>query len=99
MGWPVGWTDVEREEVGLRWLGFDCDPADWSGWRRIPRATEEKKNRVDRIKVLGNGQVPLCAAIAFEEGILRLFAAVKQLRGAGAPEENKQNNKDRKDEK
>ena len=31
----------------------------------IPRITTRKKHRVKRIETLGNGQVPLCAAVAF----------------------------------
>jgi hypothetical protein len=32
----------------------------------IPRITTIKKNRINRLKAIGNGQVPLCAATAFK---------------------------------
>ena len=67
MGWPIYWTDLEPlrdisywEENIERW--WDEDPAE-SG--HIPRITTQKKNRVNRLKAIGNGQVPLCAAVAF----------------------------------
>ena len=31
----------------------------------IPRLAAECKNRAKRLKAIGNGQVPLCAAVAF----------------------------------
>ncbi len=68
MGWPVGWTDVGAEADAMRWPGFEAAELP-EGDGRIPRTTSERKNRVARIKALGNGQVPLCAAIGFEMGI------------------------------
>jgi hypothetical protein len=44
-------------------------PACWADGRwedGIPRVTEEKKDRVDRLKALGNGQVPRVVATAWE---------------------------------
>ena len=37
-----------------------------SGKGIIPRITTEKKDRVNRLKAIGNGQVPQCAATAWE---------------------------------
>jgi len=75
MGWPIRWTDIEpltatdfmdgdsfdfwRSNIPSWW---DEDPAD-AGY--IPRTTDQKPNRVNRLKALGNGQVPLCAAVAW----------------------------------
>ncbi len=44
-------------------------PACWAdgSWEDgIPRVTEEKKDRVDRLKALGNGQVPRVVSAAWE---------------------------------
>jgi hypothetical protein len=73
MGWPVGWTDCERNEPGP-WLDISIDPAEHPSedGARIPRVTDRREGRAARIRALGNGQVPLCAAIAFEEGLCRL---------------------------
>ena len=62
MGWPVGWTDVTRDpENGFRPL--DNEPSD------IYALTDIAENRSARVKAIGNGQVPLCAAIMFEYGL------------------------------
>ena len=45
----------------LKWLGWEADPAD-SG--EIPRVTTGGKDRVNRLKAIGNGQVPMCVATA-----------------------------------
>lgn len=63
------------------WLTPEDDPADLEpnadGY--IPRITTRKKHRAHRIETLGNGQVPLCAAVAFVFGfeILRVKEAKK----------------------
>jgi hypothetical protein len=65
MGWPVGWTALER-------LGADAF-AEWRGakawWRAEPlgvsRVARNVPRRVDRLKALGNGQVPSCVAAAW----------------------------------
>lgn len=31
----------------------------------IPRITTKKENRINRLKAIGNGQVPICAATAW----------------------------------
>ncbi len=67
MNWPIGWSDLAPlgdisawEENIQEW--WDYDPADYGV---IPRITTKKKDRVNRLKAIGNGQVPLCAAVAF----------------------------------
>ena len=72
MGWPVGWTDVGRDICDWRDLSFE--PED------ISIATTRRDNRPARIKAIGNGQVPLCAAVAAEEGfaILAALASLSQ---------------------
>ena len=61
MGWPIGWTRLEP--IGLDWRTWETDPAD-SG--EIPRVTTGKKDRVQRLKALGNGQVPAVVRAAWE---------------------------------
>lgn len=68
MGWPVGWTrlDGEPEACDVMQIGssdyWQVDPAD-SGV--APRVANGVVGRVPRLKAIGNGQVPLCAAVAF----------------------------------
>lgn len=83
MGWPLGWTDVDfRNAKGgqcvMTWLDIADDPADWTP-PLMARITTRKKHRAHRIETLGNGQVPLCAAVAFVWGfeILRVIVGVE----------------------
>ena len=65
MGWPVGWTDIELDNgAPFPWLGLSDDPAD-AAEPSIRRITTRQQHRAHRIETLGNGQVPLCAAVAF----------------------------------
>ena len=59
MGVPPGWTalDGSSNEWQNNWSG------DWEG--NTPRTTDVKKDRVDRIRMLGNGVVPATAAKAW----------------------------------
>ena len=60
MGWPVGWSSLEP----LPALDWDYD---WSRWEPdIPRVSTGVKNRKERLQAIGNGQVPLCMAVAWE---------------------------------
>ena len=60
-GWPLGWTHLDPlESADIR--PWTSDPADNGG---SPRVTKVKEHRKDRLKCLGNGQVPQCAAAAF----------------------------------
>ena len=67
MGWPLGWTDIAITSGVFYWLDLSDDPADWTP-PLMARITTRKKHRVPRINTLGNGQVPLCAAVAFVWG-------------------------------
>jgi len=60
MGWPLGWTDITQpcEPVIRPW------DAHWEDG--VPRVTTQPKNRVARLKAIGNGQVPAVAALAWE---------------------------------
>lgn len=59
MGVPPGWTalDGNSNEWQNNWSG------DWEG--DTPRTTDVKKNRISRIRMLGNGVVPATAAKAW----------------------------------
>lgn len=81
MGWPIWWTDVDfRNADGgqcvMPWLDLADDPADWPT-PLMQRITTRKTHRVHRIETLGNGQVPLCAAVAFIYGRAILRVALR----------------------
>jgi hypothetical protein len=64
MGYPQGWTDIEKE------AGTDADyPAAWLNgtWEDgIPRVVSGMKNRVSRLKCLGNAVVPQIPKLLWE---------------------------------
>jgi DNA (cytosine-5)-methyltransferase 1 len=64
MQWPIGWTSLEPldSEMFNVWMHKD----DW--WMdepHIPRVATGVPNRVDRLKAIGNGQVPACVCVAW----------------------------------
>ena len=62
MGWPRGWTNLEPlDSVVID--PWDADPAEEG---RVSRITTVRKNRKNRLECTGNGQVPQCAAAAFD---------------------------------
>ena len=75
MGWPSpGWTDLEPldPEIVRDWLDqtrastyWSADPADRE-IDPIPRIASGVPKRRERLSAIGNGQVPLCAATAWE---------------------------------
>ena len=75
MGWPIGWTDLkpmsredfERWRLAVldgTWWAFDpADlPKDHPGY--LSRLTEDGTLRANRLKAIGNGQVPMCVLYA-----------------------------------
>lgn len=74
MGWPVGWTDITRDLCD--WRDLSVEPED------ISIATTRRDNRPARIKAIGNGQVPLCAAVAAESGFAFLESLFRANPGA-----------------
>lgn len=69
MGWPMGWTsmdDLSADEL-TRWRAH-MNRGSWWGYepRGVPRAVKGGvNNRVDRLKAIGNGQVPLSMVFAW----------------------------------
>ena len=62
MGYPQAWTDIDREDIAA-----DTDyPGAWvdGSWEEgIPRVLPGVKNRVSRLKCLGNAVVPQIPAL------------------------------------
>jgi hypothetical protein len=72
--WLVQYPSDSMEEV---WRSLSDEEAEWtllaSGtspwiaeWPDVPRVAREVAQRTQRLKALGNGQVPLCAAVAWQ---------------------------------
>jgi len=60
-------NDTSIEQKRLPWFGVDGGSSNW--WATEPnvgRVAHGVAARVDRLKAIGNGQVPLCAATAWE---------------------------------
>jgi len=75
MGLPVGWTSLEPlpiEEYD-QWFQMQQDGTWWLEERGLPRVATGIKNRVSRLKMLGNGIVPGTAALAIKELSARLL--------------------------
>ncbi len=67
MSWPIGWTSLEPMDRAA----FDAWLTSQESWwdhepPEIPRVSTGIKHRAKRLKAIGNGQVPICAAAAFE---------------------------------
>lgn len=72
MGWPIGWTSLESmpSDTVERWKAqrdglWAEDPADDSN-SHVRRTSTGIAKRIDRLKAIGNGQVPLVAATAWQ---------------------------------
>lgn len=87
MGWPMGWTSAApmTAEEFEAWIdGFTAGERpsryghlawqDGSWESGVPRVSRGVPSRTDRLKAIGNGQVPACAALAFAT----LLAAFEQ---------------------
>lgn len=60
MGWPIGWTALEPITL-LDWRDWSSDP----GNQDVPRTINGGKERVARLKAIGNGQVPAVVQLAW----------------------------------
>lgn len=66
MGWPRTWTALHPIAAAdwALWLEKHGWPIDWE--RDEPRIVAGATARVARLRAIGNGQVPICAATAWE---------------------------------
>ena len=69
MNWPAGWDSLEPLPPNSikEWKEKTLAGTWWSEEPDIPRIGKNIPDRAKRLKVLGNGMVPLCFAVAFEE--------------------------------
>ena len=73
MGWPIGWTSLEpmSKQKFAAWQDgiqkwWDKDPAEESDANKVvPRVAKGIKKRIDRLKAIGNGQVPMSVQLAW----------------------------------
>jgi hypothetical protein len=65
MSLPEGWTRLEPVPDGAydEWFGAMRDGTWWDTERGLPRVTTGAENRVNRLKMLGNGIVPATLAL------------------------------------
>jgi hypothetical protein len=65
MGLPIGWTSLEplAQEDYDEWFQAQLDGTWWQEERGLPRVATGIKDRVNRLKCLGNGIVPASLAL------------------------------------
>jgi hypothetical protein len=63
MGYPLHWTNICNSMLICGNFPDDWTSGEWERW--IPRTTTDRKNRVKRLKCLGNAIVPQCAKYIF----------------------------------
>jgi len=63
MGYPKNWTDLDIDKIQRE---READP--WSEeWPGVPRVANGVKERVNRLKCLGNSIVPQIAELIFQQ--------------------------------
>jgi len=63
MGYPKNWTDLDIDKIQRE---READP--WRGeWPGVPRVANGVKDRVNRLKCLGNSIVPQIAELIFQQ--------------------------------
>jgi len=67
MGLPLGWDSLDPLPEGAytEWAEHMAAGTWWAEERGLPRLAEGQKDRVNRLKMLGNGVVPASGALAF----------------------------------
>ena len=71
MGWPIGWAGLKplSREGFNQWKESVIDGSFWrediADISDIDRVTTKKTDRVARLKAIGNGQVAICATVAW----------------------------------
>ena len=81
MNWPISFTSLEPLDKKQFDLWLKSQETWWQVEPDIPRVSRGVKDRVSRLKAIGNGQVSRCMAYAFSklsEGITTLTAAIKE---------------------
>jgi hypothetical protein len=83
MGYPQGWTDINRDaeksaDYPARWLDGTWEDG-------IPRTVSGVKNRVSRLRCLGNAVVPQIPA-ALWRLVMNALDCGEIMRGLEAPE-------------
>ena len=70
MGVPIGWTSLEplSQEDYDEWFQAQMDGTWWQEERGLPRVATGIKDRVNRLKCLGNGIVPASLALFLKAG-------------------------------
>jgi hypothetical protein len=63
MGYPLGWTDADKEDSELRGQIYPATWRDGTWEKGIPRVVFKAKNRTKRLKGLGNAVVPQIPAV------------------------------------
>ena len=78
MGWPEDWTDLDplpegewerwlqETQAGTWWVWWVREGVDGAFARNLPPLGKGIPKCKDRLKAQGNGQVPLCAVIAWQ---------------------------------
>jgi hypothetical protein len=66
MGWPRNWTSLEPVKKADFELWKDSGAQWWADEQGLERVSTKTENRSNRIKCIGNGQVPITAAKAWE---------------------------------
>lgn len=66
MNWPTGWTSLEPLSDIDEWLNETASGTWWQHEHDLPRVTKGVPNRTKRLQAIGNGQVSLCAAMAWK---------------------------------
>ena len=68
MGWPPGWTSLDPIDA-VSFVLWQVAAGHWPGtWEDgTPRVAEGVSCRVQRLKAIGNGQVPAAAAVAWRQ--------------------------------
>lgn len=64
MNWPTGWTSIDPMPLH-EFKEWESDGDWWGHEHEIQRLEHEVEFRRSRIQAIGNGQVPICAAVAF----------------------------------
>ena len=68
MNWPLNWESLKPLSIEEfeSWKNATISGTWFQAEPPIPRVSNGVKDRVSRLRALGNGQVPLCAVLAWE---------------------------------